>query len=248
MVKAVIIEDMPQALEVLKADLSTYCPDVTIVGHADSVVKGAKCIKELDPDLVFLDVELGDGTGFDLLEILPEDMHFQLIFTTVSDEHAIRAFRFSAIDYLLKPINPEDLKEAVEKAKRLLQFSGTESRGLLLNALKSDQAPRKIALHTAEKINVVPIQDIYYCQSDSNYTIFRVENVGKLMVSRTLKEFDQLLHDQGFLRVHHSYLVNMTQVTAFDKADGGYLTMKDGENIPVAHRRKTQVLRYIERL
>ena len=149
MIKAIIIDDIPQSIELLRNDLENYCPDVEVIGDAPSVVAGTKLLKQMQPDVVFLDIELQDGTGFDILEILG-DIPFKIIFTTASDEHAIKAFRFSAIDYLLKPINPEELQQAVAKLKEN-KTDSQESIDLLLDTVKERSGPRKLALHTLDK-------------------------------------------------------------------------------------------------
>lgn len=244
--RAIIIDDMPQAVQLLRNDLAACCPEVEVIGDAEGVVSGARLIKQLKPELLFLDIQLQDGTGFDLLEILPEELHFQVIFTTVSDAHAIRAFRYAAIDYLLKPLNPEELKEAVAKARRATGEQSKEKLGLLLDAMKQPTAPRRIALHTQEKIQIVDVDSIVRCEASSNYTTFHFLDRSKLLVSKTLKEFERMLQEHPFLRVHQSHLVNLQHVKAFLKADGGYLQMTDDGRVPVSFRKRAAVLEALE--
>jgi two-component system LytT family response regulator len=245
MIKAVIIDDIPQAVDLLRNDLKTYCPEVEVIGDAPGVVSGTKMLKSLEPEVVFLDIELQDGTGFDILEILG-DISFKVIFTTASDEYAIRAFRFSAIDYLLKPINPEDLQQAVAKVKQ--QPDSRERIDLLLDAVKDRAAPRKLALHTLDKIQVADIQDIIRCESSGNYTTFYFINGQQLLVTKTLKEFENLLEAHGFIRVHQSHLVNADQIKEYIKTEGGYLVMKDGTHVSVSVRKKPIVIKLLDQL
>ena len=167
---AIIIDDIPAAIDNLQRDLATYCPDIEVIATADGVVSGAKLLKKNTPDLLFLDIQMQDGSGFDLLEILPATP-FKLIFTTASDAFAIRAFKFSAIDYLLKPIDPDELVAAVEKATSQLGDT-SESIHVLLENVKDRNSPTRIALHTLEKIHIVEIDEILRLESTGNYTQF----------------------------------------------------------------------------
>lgn len=243
---AIIIDDIPEARQTLKEDIETYCPNVNVIGEAEGVVTGAKILKKENPDIVFLDIQMKDGSGFDLLEILPE-ISFKIIFTTASDAHAIRAFRFAAIDYLMKPIDPDELMESVEKAQDQLSGEG-EKVDLLLQSMKSNHAPKKLALHTLEKIHVVEINNILRCESSGNYTIFYFSDRPKLLVTKTLKEYDKLLSEFSFLRVHQSHLINSNQIKEFVKSDGGYIVMHDGVKIPVSVRKRAAVVKMLENL
>lgn len=247
MIKAVIIDDMPNAIETLKEDIATYCPDIELIGTADSVVSGAKLLRQKEPQVVFLDIELQDGTGFDILELVP-DLNAQVIFTTASDAFAIKAFRFSAVDYLLKPIDPDDLQTAVAKLDTKEQKNTKDNLGLLLDTVKSGQTPQRMALHTLEKIHIVDIPEIVRCESSGNYTHFHFTNGQKLLVTRTLKEFDQMLTEHRFARVHQSHLINVNQIKEFVKLDGGYLVMRDGTRVPVSTRKKPMVMKLLENL
>ena len=242
-IKAVIIDDMPSAVEMLKMDLSQHCPEVMIIGTADGVVSGAKLLRQLKPEVVFLDIEMQDGSGFDLLEILPE-INFKIIFVTASDQHAIKAFRFSAIDYLLKPINVADLKEAVGK---VTEVDSREKVEVLLEHWSQQEFQHRIALHTNEEIKIVNIADIIRCESDNNYTYFHFLNGSKFLVTRTLKSFDILLSPQRFLRVHQSHLVNLNHVRSYIRSEGGYLLMADKSHVPVSVRKKAEVVEILDR-
>lgn len=236
MTRAIIIDDIENARISLKADLLDYCPDVEVVGEAEGVVSGVKAIKELNPDVVFLDIQMNDGTGFDLLEILPE-VNFKLIFTTASNEFAIKAFKFSAVDYLMKPIDPIELREAVSKASFDFNFGVETLKHNLNNGIE------RIALNSQDKIIVIKVLDIVRLESSGSYTLFYTKQGEQILVTKTLKEYDALLSDQGFIRVHQSHLINLDAVKEFVKNDGGYIKMLDGSDIPVSSRKKSLVLK-----
>ncbi|WP_235298058.1 LytR/AlgR family response regulator transcription factor [Portibacter marinus] len=246
--KAIIIEDMPAAMELLKKDLKDHCPEVKIIGTAASVVEGAKLLREIQPDLVFLDIMLGDGTGFDLLQILPK-VNFKLIFITASDEFAIRAFKYAAIDYLLKPVDQEELKKAVARAQDQLNFQSAESLKLLNETIsKPEELPKRISLHTLEKIMVVEIKNIIHCKAEANNTIFYIKDRPKVFVTKTLKNYDKMLSPHGFVRVHQSHLINTAYIHAYIKKDGGYLKMKNGDEVAVSVRKKAEVMEMLSNL
>ncbi len=240
---AIIVDDLSDARLAIKADVEAYCPEVKIIGEADGVVSGAKLIRELQPDLVFLDIQMQDGSGFDLLEITGTE-DFKVIFTTASDEYAIKAFKFSAVDYLMKPIDPDELVEAVNKA---IATPGNGSIEVLQETMKEGSAKR-IALNTQEKILIKDVSEIVRCESNVNYTMFYFSDNTRLLVTKTLKEYDELLSPYDFLRVHQSHLINSKYVKEYIKSDGGYLVLKGGSNIPVSTRRKNVVMEMIAKL
>ena len=246
MLTALIIDDVPQARATLKQDLADYCPEIKVLGQAEGVLTGAKAIRQHQPQLVFLDIQMQDGSGFDLLEILGNDAPL-IIFTTASDAFAIKAFRFSAIDYLLKPIDPDELMAAVEKAQ---SKSGNDPGSLevLKEAMSGKKAISRLALNTLEKIHIANIGDIIRLEASANYTMFYFQDGSKTMVTKTLKEYDQLLSEHGFLRVHQSHLVNLDCVKDYVKIDGGYLVMQDGSDVAVSSRKKAEVLKAISDL
>ncbi|GAA3510386.1 LytTR family DNA-binding domain-containing protein [Aquimarina addita] len=245
MLTAIIVEDMPDALQLLKSDLETNHSEIQIVDTARSVVEAAKAIRNNEPDILFLDIMLGDGTGFDVLEILPE-LRSKIIFVTASDEYAIRAFKFAAIDYVLKPYSNEELAQAISKAKEQIQ-PNRERLSILKDTLSApEQKPDKISLHTLDKIIIVNLDNIVRCESDSNNTIFYLHDGEKIFVTKTLKYFADMLKNYQFLRVHQSHLVNLQCISAFIKADGGYLMLKNGENVPVSVRKKVEVMEILD--
>ena len=238
---AIIVEDMPQAVAVLQADLATYCPEVEVIGVAPSVVAAAKLLRAQQPDIIFLDILLGDGTGFDLLEIVP-NLTSRIIFVTASEEFALRAFRYAAIDYLLKPIEPELLMEAVQRAST--QLTGQrESINVLKEAIaQPDVLPTRLSLHTSNRIFVVEVAAIVRLEGEDNYTTFYMQNGNKILVSKTLKHYERLLDVHGFMRVHQSHLVNFQYVTSLDYYEGYTLVLQNGDKIPVARRKKGEVV------
>lgn len=247
MIKAIIIDDIEQARITLKKDLEVYAPDVTVIGEANGVVEGAKILKKLRPDVLFLDIQMQDGSGFDLLDIL-DKIPFKIIFITASDAHAIKAFRYAAIDYLLKPIDPDELIASLARCREQ-NLNENEKYKLLNDSLKEQQKPHeRLALHTQDKIHIVNINDIIRCESNVNYTEFFFQDGKKLLVTRTLKDFEDLLSDQGFYRVHQSFLVNTRFIKEFVKEYGGFLLMSDGSSIPVSTRKRPEVMKMLEGL
>lgn len=247
MLTAIIVEDMPDALQLLKNDLKENHKEIKVINTAQSVVEAAKALRSKEPDILFLDIMLGDGTGFDVLEIVP-NLKSKIIFVTASDEFAIRAFKFAAIDYVLKPYSSEELGQAIDKAKQQIE-PNKERLSILKNTLSApEQKPDKISLHTLDKIIIVSLDDIIRCESDSNNTIFYLKDGQKVFVTKTLKYFSDMLKSYQFLRVHQSHLVNLQCISAFIKTDGGYLMLKNGENIPVSVRKKNEVMDILDRL
>ena len=244
---AVIIEDMPAAEEQLRRQLHAHCPEVEILASADSVVQGAKMLRQLQPDLLFLDIELPDGTGFDILDILG-DWSGSIIFTTGLDDQAIRAFQYAAIDYLLKPIDAQLLQQAVQRATRLLGYQQQQQQLLREVRRPAAKLPERLALHAQDKIQLVEIEHVIRLEAESNYTNFYLQDQRPILVGKTLKSFANILEEHGFLRVHQSHLVNPAYIRDFIKTDGGYLQLKNGDKIPVSVRRRNLVMVYISGL
>jgi len=238
---AVLVDDMPQALEMLYNDITKKHPNIQIIGTATSVVEASKLLSKLQPDMLFLDIMLGDGTGFDVLEIIP-NLRAKIIFVTASDAYAIKAFKFAAIDYILKPYSDEDLNTAINKALHQLQPEKKQLRVLQETISNPSNVPTKISLHALDKIVVVSLDEIIKCKSDNNYTTFYFENGSKMMVTKTLKYFADLLKESHFLRVHQSHLVNTRCIKAYIKSDGGYLVLKDKSTVPVSVRKRAEVM------
>jgi two-component system LytT family response regulator len=247
MIKAIIIDDMEQARVTFKKDLEAYAKDVEVIAEAGGVIEGAKLLRQLKPDILFLDIQMQDGSGFDLLDVLA-DIPFKIIFITASDAHAIKAFRYAAIDYLLKPVDPDELVRAMDRFRQT-QFNENDKYKLLNDSLKNHHKPNeRLALHSQDKINIVHIADIVKCESSVNYTTFFFKDGKKLMVTRTLKDFEDLLSDQGFYRVHQSHLINTKYIKEFVKTEGGHIILQDGSLVPVSTRKRPEVIKMLEEL
>ncbi|OIQ36396.1 MAG: DNA-binding response regulator [Bacteroidetes bacterium MedPE-SWsnd-G1] len=247
MLTAVLVDDMSNALELLKSDIALNHPEVSIIGTASSVIEAAKLLRIKTPDILFLDIMLGDGTGFDLLEIVPE-LSSKVVFVTASDEFALRAFKFAAIDYILKPYTDEELSNAIEKAKRQLSIDKQRLDILKETLEQPTEIPERISLSTLDKISVVEIKDIIRCESDNNNTMFYFSSGQKLFVTKTLKYFSDLLLECGFIRTHQSHLINKSYIKEYIKSDGGYLILSNGANIPVSVRKRAEVLEKLSKL
>ncbi|MEO9966386.1 MAG: LytTR family DNA-binding domain-containing protein [Reichenbachiella sp.] len=246
--RVVLIDDDATVRENLKILLSIYAPGAEVVGEANGVQTGLTCLKKHKPDLVLLDVEMGDGTGFDLLAKYGE-LDFKLIFVTGHNEYAIKAFKYSAIDYVLKPVDPDDLKVALEKAA--LSFDKQEQNLRVANLVQNKQssdADQKVILKDSETVYLVLVKDIVRCESEANYTHFFLADGRKVMVSKTLKEFDQLFEGQSFFRAHQSHLINLLHFDRYEKKEGGIVYMKDGSTLPVAVRKKDALMSALENL
>lgn len=249
MVRAVIIDDEANSRESIREVLRLYCDDVVVVGEAESIVTGLKAITEFKPDLVFLDIRMPDGTGFDLLQRLGK-IDFRIIFVTAYEEYAIKAFKFNAIDYITKPVDPEDLKLAVEKASEYFN-KGTvnETIKMLLDAVGKPPTHqhKRVVLRTVNTVHVLEIEKIIRCESDRNYTAFHLVDEEKILISRSMKEFDEMLEGHGFLRVHNSHLINLNFVRKFLK-DELICVLQDNTSIPVSYRKRDELLEAIRNL
>lgn len=249
MYKIVIIDDEKNIQNSLKHIIDDYAHDVKVFGIAYSVISGIELIRKIKPDIVFLDIEMPDGTGFDLLEQLTS-INFSLVFCTGHNGFAIKAFKYNAIDYVLKPFDIEDVVRAVEKAKENLNL---KQKDITINQLldfnkNSIQKKDKIILKTATDVFIVKISDIYNCESDKGYTTFKFENDKKITVSKSLKEYEDVLKSHNFIKTHQSHLVNMDYVERYRKKNGGYIVLKNGREIPISIRKKEIVLQAMENL
>lgn len=244
---AFVVDDIPEALEMLSNDIQKNHPEINIIGKATGVVDAAKKLQTKKPDILFLDIMLGDGTGFDILNIVP-NIGSKVIFITASDDYALRAFKFAAIDYILKPYSKEDLANAIDKAKQQISPKKEQLEVLKQIINNPHHKPSKISLHTSNKIIIVDVLDIIRCQSDNNYTTFHLINKEKILVSKTLKYYSDILKTLGFLRTHQSHLVNKSYIKEYIKSDGGYIVLKNKENVPVSARKKTEILEELKKI
>ena len=242
MIKAIVIDDETNNQELICNLLNSYAENIQVVSVADSVESGYKAISEHQPDLVFLDIQMPDGTGFDLLKKF-DKVNFKVIFVTAHQEYAIEAFKYSALDYLLKPLSPSNLISAIKKVEESFNSEdlNLKLKTLLSNISEPAKTKRKIVLKTMERIYSVDLNDVIRFESDGGYTKVYLLDGKRIMVSRTMKEFDDLLTDVGFLRVHNSHLVNMNYLFCFEKTEG-HIVMKDDSIVPVSNRKKEQLL------
>jgi len=246
MIKAIIVDDEPYSCEALDALLNRYCPDVKVVGICNSGREALQEIKAQKPQLLFLDIEMPQMNGFELLQEIP-DHDFDLIFTTSYDQYAIKAIRFSALDYLLKPIDHDELEAAVHKVSGRHQPPSARQLELLIHRLHFPAAQiNKVAFPTLEGLQMVTVDSIISCESDSNYTIVFLKDKQKIVVSRTLKDIEELLEDYPFFRIHHSYLVNLNEINKYVKGEGGYVVMSDGSAVDVSRSKKELLLKTLQ--
>lgn len=246
MIKAIIIDDEPYCCDALQILLERYCPQVTVAGICHSGEAAMKLIPDIKPQLVFLDIEMPRMNGFDLLERLPS-INFELIFTTSYNQYAIKAIRFSALDYLLKPVDREELQTAVRRVEQKLVHPLSQQLEILLQKISQPASSvQRIALPTMEGLQLIPIQSIISCSSSSNYTVFHLKERQKLTVSRTLKEIEEMLEEHAFLRVHHSFLVNLNEISRYVRGEGGYLVMSDQSTVDVSRSKKDALLQKLQ--
>ncbi|MBT1700648.1 LytTR family DNA-binding domain-containing protein [Fulvivirgaceae bacterium PWU4] len=242
MLKGVIIDDESKSRESLQILLQDFCKNVEIKALCQNVSEGLQAISEHRPDVVFLDIQMQRETGFDLLNRL-KNIDFEVIFTTAYSEYAIKAFKFSAIDYLLKPIDIEELARALEKVEKKVNGNMSLRLEQLIQNLKPAVSPQyKLALPASDGLVFVKIDDILYCEASSNYTNIHTGDGKKHIVSRTLKEYDDLLGDHNFFRIHNSYLINMNAIKKYVRGDGGYVIMNNDVSLDVSKRKKEAFL------
>lgn len=248
MIKAIIIDDERHSCDALKMLIDKSCPQIHVATICYSGADAIEKIRELRPELIFLDIEMPNMNGFQMLEQIPK-IDFEIIFTTSYDQYAITAFKFSALDYLLKPVDREELEKAVQKISKKINPGISQQLGILLQKINHPSVPvQRIALPTMQGLEFVPVDSIIHCSSSNNYTEFFLADKKKLLVSRTLKEAEDMLTDHAFLRVHHSHIVNLNAITRYVKGEGGYLIMADGSTVDVSRSRKELLMQKITAL
>ncbi|WP_309640230.1 LytTR family DNA-binding domain-containing protein [Flavobacterium sp.] len=240
--KVLIIEDEDQSISALKSEIAMHCKSLDIVGVAKSVKEGIEKIKLLQPQLVFLDIQLSDGLGFEILNHFKDGLFFHVIFTTAYSQYAIKAIKFSALDYLLKPIDSEELMQAVNKATKVSEKESTAKIQNFIHNQNESQIQKKIVLQTSEGISIFEIDTILKCSAESNYTSVYFTNGKKILFSKTLKDFEELLCNSGFERIHHSHIINLNHLTNFVNKDGGYVVLTDKSTLPVSQRKKANLI------
>ncbi len=243
--KAIIIDDELSGREVLKRLVELNCPEVMVANTLNSIESGLQSIREDKPDLVFLDIQMPNASGFDLLNQV-ENIDFEIIFVTAHDAYAIKAFKYAAVDYLLKPIKVSELIEAVKKAKeRIMKNQPGEHVRFMLDKVSPSKKTflnNKILLPTLGGYNIIEVSEIMYCKSESNYTRFNFTDGKNLLVSKTLKEFETILLENNFFRIHRSYIINLNCIAKYNKGKGGEVVMKDGAVLEVSREKKDEFL------
>ncbi len=244
----IIVDDEPMAREIIESILTENFHDVNITGQAGTVKEAVELIGSINPQLVFLDVDLTDGSGFDVLSTLKK-VNFKVIFITAHQKYAIKAIKFSAFDFILKPISTQELIEAVNRVKAEGQLNDQAKRWDAFFENISGLKPKlqKIVLKTSESIHLVQVDDIIRCEADNNYSTFYLANGEKILVSKGLKDYEELLKDNDFFRVHQSHLINLNYVLRFDKKDGGSVVLSDKSIVPVSQRKKQSLFEFFEK-
>lgn len=246
MIRSIIVDDELKSRESLKILVEDYCEGITVEAVCQNIAEAVTAINEIKPDVVFLDIQLQRETGFDLLTKF-KHFNFEVIFTTAYTEYAIKAFKFSAIDYLLKPIDIEELRKAIEKVVKSKGNAVTDRLQQLLQNLRNGTPENyKLALPTSDGLVFVKVNEILYCEASSNYTEIVMADNKKYIVSRTLKEYDDMLGEQNFFRIHHSYLINLNGIKKYVRGDGGYVVMSNDKLLDVSKRKKEGFLSRIK--
>jgi len=243
MIRCILIDDERNALEMMEWLIKTYCPQVEIVDMCTSAQQGIESINANKPDVIFLDIEMPRMNGFDMLEQF-DKLFFDVVFCTAYDQFAIKAFKYSALNYLLKPVDPEDLKATVARIEERKSIPSKEQFELLLQNINQPvkSTPQRIALTTGDGMIFVPTTDIIYCEAESNYTSVVLANGKKVVVSKVLKDIDEALSGPDFCRVHSSYLINVNRIKKYVRGDGGYLIMDDDTNISISRNRRQEFM------
>jgi len=247
MIKAVIIDDETASREALDALLREFVEEVQVLGQAGTPSEGLDLVRKLKPDVLFLAVELDGESGFDLLEQLPDDGP-EVVFTTGYEQYATRAFRSDAADYLLKPVDLTQLREAVRKVAEKRKSAGAEERYEVLIRNWRSQGDEQIALSSSEGFIFVKLRDLIYCKGDGAYTYFFMNENEKVTVSKNIGEFEGLLVSRGFFRVHKSYLINLNEMRRYVRGEGGYVVMSNGHTVDVSKRRKEAFMATLTRI
>ena len=247
MKKALVIDDENRTRDLIAKMINSFGLDVVAIPAGESVASGIKAIEEHHPDIVFLDIQMPDGTGFDLLRSIP-NKSFEVIFITAHEEFAIKAIKFSALDYILKPVDADELKNAVEKA---LNSIGSKKEESQFDALQMNIQPnqkRRLVLKTQESVHVIELDNIIRCEADRNYTSFYLLGGKKILVSKTLKDYETLLSGHNFLRVQQSHLINLDYVARYDKGNGGSVVMKDDSEVPLSPAKRDIFFKILDNL
>lgn len=245
MIRAILLDDEKHSVATLAWKLEKFCPEIQIDKQFTDSMEALEYINDNPPDLLFLDIEMPRLNGFELLDELPQPINFEVILITAYDEFGIRAVKANVLDYLLKPIQNQELKAAIEKYKQKKQLQIAEQKTNIPLSRLNNQKSNRIALATKESIEYVLPEDIILCSSESNYTMIYLIGGRKKLISRTLKDVEQWLTGYGFYRAHNSHLVNLHHIKEYVRTEGGYLLLSDGRTLPVARNRKEELLKML---
>lgn len=247
MLNAIVIDDELEARTLLKYEIAAHCPDLVVVAEAETVEQAVKVIEQHLPDLIFLDVKLSDGVGFDVLEKIAEQ-DIKVIFTTAYSKYALKAIKFSALDYLLKPIDGLELQQAVSKLQNIKENDYRKNLNSFITNKTLEGNKKKIALSTSKGVMVTSVEDIIYLQSERNYTRIYTSAKYPLLISKPLKDFEEMLSPHGFERIHTSYLINLNHLVQYDNKEGGFVTLGNNIQLPVARRKRASLLKTLNLL
>ena len=243
MINCILIDDENNALEMMEWLMKTYCPQVRVLAMCQSAEEGITAINKLRPDVVFLDIEMPKMNGFDMLEHF-DKLFFDVVFCTAYDQFAIKAFRYSAVNYLLKPVDPEDLQETVRRLEEKRSALTESQMEMLLENIRQTTKPtvQRIALTTSDGMIFVPTEDILYCEAESNYTSVVLKGGKKILVSKVLKEIDETLAGPDFYRIHNSFLINLNHIKKYVRGDGGYVIMENDVTVGISRSRRQEFM------
>jgi len=247
MIKAIIIDDDDGIRQLISRTVESYCPNVSVVARAEGVKSGVAAINEFEPDLVLLDIKMQDGSGFDLIRHF-DNPDFKVIFISGYMEYAIKGYKFGAVDYILKPVNVEELASAINKADDMIRYEEKMQINVMKENIKTLNKTNKIILKTNERIHLVNLDGIIRIEADGNYSTFFIEDGRKVIVSTAIKDYEESLIDKGFHRVHKSHIININKLSYFDKTDSGDVIMSDGSTVPVSFRKRDMLLDLFESL
>lgn len=247
MIKAVVIQNENRILDLIDKTVELYCPNVSVVAKAIDIKSGIGAINEFEPDLVLLDIKLKDGSGFELIDHFNPPC-FKTIFFSGYADYAIKAIKYNAIGYLLKPIKEDELAQAIKKADDLIRYEEKLQAKALGESIKNLNSTNKMVLKSMDQVHMVNIEDIVHIEADGNYSTFNLTDGRKIVVSKSTREFEEILFDQGFHRIHKSHIVNINKMSYFDKADGGTLVMCNGDHVPVASRKRDMLMELFDSL
>ena len=249
MLKTILIDDETRCLEALAIELNEYCPQVKIIDKCTSAKDGLLSIKKNKPDLIFLDIEMPWMNGFEMLDVI-EEIDFEIIFVTAYDKFAVRAFRVSAMDYILKPAGQKELKEAVDKVleKKSDYISKDHLQTLLENIKNPSSANPKVAFPKKDGIEFIACLDVIHCQADDNYCHLILQGAKNVLLAKSIKHIEGMLKDYGFFRIHQSHLINLSHLKTFMKSDGGYVIMDNGDQLRVSRLKKEELLEVVKNI